>query len=66
MQGWILKVSGFHFIEVGGILLPGLVEIDLLESVHELGNDQVFFMLAMGCVYLLHNDIINNKIDKED
>ena len=32
-------MSGFHFIEVGGTLLPGLVEIDLLESVHELGND---------------------------
>ena len=57
----ILHDLSFHFAEVARILFPGLVEVDLFERVHEVGDRDLLFVLALGRSCCLHNDIINIK-----
>ena len=59
-------MSGFHFVKVGGILFPRLVQIDFFESIHELCDGSVFLVMPMRCVNCFHNDIINNKMVKDN
>lgn len=51
----IVSDGNFGFIELAGEIFPGVVEVDLLEGVHQLVDG---FVLArgMGIIIRLHND----------
>lgn len=56
-------MCGFGFMKFEGMLFKGLIEVDLFEGVHELGDGLVLFLgfvgLGEGMWWLtLHNDII--------
>jgi hypothetical protein len=54
-------MCGFGLVKLDGLLLKGLIEIDLFEGVHELCDSLMFLMLLgsyMILSMLIHNDII--------
>ena len=44
----LMEMSGFGFVELDGMLLEGLVEVDLFEGVHEVGDGLVLLLGFMG------------------
>ena len=44
----LMEMGGFGFVEFDGMLLDGLVEIDLFEGVHEVGDGLVLLLGFVG------------------
>ena len=44
----LMEMGGFGFVEFDGMLLEGLVEVDLFEGVHEVGDGLMLLLRFMG------------------
>ena len=40
----LVEMGGFGFVEFDGMLLEGLVEVDLFEGIHEMGDGLVLLL----------------------